>query len=187
MHIVYEFITASSSAKLAWSEARRRLSFSHDDYILHRGRIFYKAINGLRLAYHRLLPLGGHRGADTVCRKLAQFYHWEGMKGGCDEFVKRCEVCNAQATASLPDVRSHSLTEPPHPFHTIYIHHKTAMPRSLDNEFHYILVVVCGLTSFTIANPCTRHFCRYDAQGARRKGVYHSHHSPCTQERQWPT
>eukprot|EP00965_Chrysotila_dentata_P179034 5912239-Pleurochrysis_carterae.AAC.1 len=27
------------------------------------------------------------------------------------------------------------------------------MPRSLDTEFHYILVVVCGLTRFTIAIP----------------------------------
>eukprot|EP00965_Chrysotila_dentata_P074316 2454460-Pleurochrysis_carterae.AAC.1 len=27
------------------------------------------------------------------------------------------------------------------------------MPRSLDTEFHYILVVVCGLTCFTIAIP----------------------------------
>eukprot|EP00965_Chrysotila_dentata_P032678 1089029-Pleurochrysis_carterae.AAC.1 len=27
------------------------------------------------------------------------------------------------------------------------------MPRSLDTEFHYFLVVVCGLTRFTIAIP----------------------------------
>eukprot|EP00965_Chrysotila_dentata_P185076 6110536-Pleurochrysis_carterae.AAC.1 len=27
------------------------------------------------------------------------------------------------------------------------------MPRSLDTEFHYVLVVVCGLTRFTIAIP----------------------------------
>eukprot|EP00965_Chrysotila_dentata_P161789 5343660-Pleurochrysis_carterae.AAC.1 len=62
------------------------------------------------------------------------------MKGDCDEFVRRCEVCNARTTATLSHVRSHSLTEPPHPFHTIYVDHKT-MPRSLDTEFHYILVV----------------------------------------------
>eukprot|EP00965_Chrysotila_dentata_P143802 4751386-Pleurochrysis_carterae.AAC.1 len=55
-------------------------------------------------------------------------------------------------TATLPHVRSHSLTEPPHPFHTICVDHKT-MLRSLDTEFHYILVVVCGLTRFTIAIP----------------------------------
>eukprot|EP00965_Chrysotila_dentata_P173427 5725310-Pleurochrysis_carterae.AAC.1 len=74
------------------------------------------------------------------------------MKGDCDEFVRRCEVCNARMTATLPYVRSHSLTEPPHPCHTIYVDHKT-MPRSLDTEFNYILVVVCGLTRFTIAIP----------------------------------
>eukprot|EP00965_Chrysotila_dentata_P227190 6195849-Pleurochrysis_carterae.AAC.1 len=50
LRVVYESITAPSSAKSAWSEARRRLSFSHDDYTLHRGRIFYKALNGLQLA-----------------------------------------------------------------------------------------------------------------------------------------
>eukprot|EP00965_Chrysotila_dentata_P037143 1235965-Pleurochrysis_carterae.AAC.1 len=49
LRVVHESITASSAAKLAWSEARRRLSFSHDDYTLHRGRIFYKALDGLRL------------------------------------------------------------------------------------------------------------------------------------------
>eukprot|EP00965_Chrysotila_dentata_P029548 982550-Pleurochrysis_carterae.AAC.1 len=27
------------------------------------------------------------------------------------------------------------------------------MPRSLDTEFHYVLVAVCGLTRFTIAIP----------------------------------
>eukprot|EP00965_Chrysotila_dentata_P168536 5565288-Pleurochrysis_carterae.AAC.1 len=27
------------------------------------------------------------------------------------------------------------------------------MPRSLDTKFHYILVVVCGLTRFTIVIP----------------------------------
>eukprot|EP00965_Chrysotila_dentata_P048077 1594638-Pleurochrysis_carterae.AAC.1 len=27
------------------------------------------------------------------------------------------------------------------------------MPRSLDTEFHYILVVVCGLTHLTISIP----------------------------------
>eukprot|EP00965_Chrysotila_dentata_P169042 5582417-Pleurochrysis_carterae.AAC.1 len=75
-----------------------------------------------------------------MCRKLTQFYHWEGMKGDCDEFVRRCEICNAQMTTTLPHVRRHSLTEPLHPFHTIYEDHKT-MSRSLDTKFHYILVV----------------------------------------------
>eukprot|EP00965_Chrysotila_dentata_P122340 4044057-Pleurochrysis_carterae.AAC.1 len=66
-------------------------------------------------------------------------------------------------TATLPHVRSHSFTEPPHPFHTIYGDHKT-MPRSLDTEFHYVLVVVCGLTRFTIdCNTRARHLCRHDA------------------------
>eukprot|EP00965_Chrysotila_dentata_P013091 431991-Pleurochrysis_carterae.AAC.1 len=89
-----------------------------------------------------------------MCRKLTQFYDCEGMKSDCDEFVRRCEVCNARMTATLPHVRSHTLTEPPHPFHTI-VDHKT-MPRSLDNEFHYILVVVCGLTRFRtlLQSPC---------------------------------
>eukprot|EP00965_Chrysotila_dentata_P221063 6192169-Pleurochrysis_carterae.AAC.4 len=87
-----------------------------------------------------------------MCRKLAQFYHWEGMKGECDKFVKQYQNCDPRTTASLPEVRSHSLTEPPNPFHTTYIDHKT-MPRSLNTKFHYILVVVCRLTRFTIAIP----------------------------------
>eukprot|EP00965_Chrysotila_dentata_P053662 1780319-Pleurochrysis_carterae.AAC.2 len=94
----------------------------------------------LSMAYHRLLPVGGHRGSDTTCRKLTHFYHWEDMKGDCDEFVRRCEVYNPRMTATLPHVRSHSLTELPHPFHTIYVDHKT-MPRSLNTAFHYIIVV----------------------------------------------
>eukprot|EP00965_Chrysotila_dentata_P174512 5760459-Pleurochrysis_carterae.AAC.1 len=49
LRVVHESITASSAAMLAWSEARRRLSFSHDDYTLHRARIFYKALDSLRL------------------------------------------------------------------------------------------------------------------------------------------
>eukprot|EP00965_Chrysotila_dentata_P071290 2355985-Pleurochrysis_carterae.AAC.1 len=112
LRVVHASITASSSAKVAWSEAHRRLSFSHDDYTLHRGRIFYKALDALRRvvpvsrrfalvqAYHRLLPLGGHRGTETRCRKLTRFYHWEGMKGDCNEFVRRCEVCNARTIHS---------------------------------------------------------------------------------------
>eukprot|EP00965_Chrysotila_dentata_P236125 6201144-Pleurochrysis_carterae.AAC.2 len=74
------------------------------------------------------------------------------MKGDCDEFVKRCEVCNAETTASLTHLRSHPLTEPPRHFHTISVDHKT-MARSLDSEFHYILILVCGLIRFTIAIP----------------------------------
>eukprot|EP00965_Chrysotila_dentata_P243292 6205339-Pleurochrysis_carterae.AAC.5 len=38
VRVVHESITASSSMKLAWSEARRWLSFSHDDYTLATSR-----------------------------------------------------------------------------------------------------------------------------------------------------
>eukprot|EP00965_Chrysotila_dentata_P042802 1420829-Pleurochrysis_carterae.AAC.1 len=72
-------------------------------------------------------------------------------------------------TATLPHVRSHSPTEPPHPFHTIYVDHKT-MPRSLDTEFHYSLVE-CGMRVDTLhyCNSCTRHLCGHDAASARGK------------------
>eukprot|EP00965_Chrysotila_dentata_P080683 2661819-Pleurochrysis_carterae.AAC.1 len=62
------------------------------------------------------------------------------MKGDCNEFVTRCEVCNARRLLRYhmyAAIHSQSLRIPL--TRSMWMH-KT-MPRSLDTKFHYILIV----------------------------------------------
>ena len=158
-------LAASSESLRGLPEARRRrvrrLAQLHTRKF---GRLYRLTDEGLRLllpqqrrfdllrAYHCLLELGGHRGAVAMYSRIARIYFWDGMYADCETFVQHCEVCHARDSHQAIAVRHTPLPDPPHPFHTIYIDYKT-MPRSANSEYKNILIVVCGLTRFTIAIP----------------------------------
>eukprot|EP00965_Chrysotila_dentata_P160787 5309715-Pleurochrysis_carterae.AAC.1 len=88
---------------------------------------------------HRLLETGGHRGAAALASRLRRNYYWDGMLTYCEQMCQHCQICRGRDTPSAGgNVATGVIQDPPFPFHTINIDHKTVTaPRS--TGYHYIL------------------------------------------------
>eukprot|EP00965_Chrysotila_dentata_P081568 2693041-Pleurochrysis_carterae.AAC.1 len=97
---------------------------------------------------------GGHRDAAASASRLRRNYYWDGMlTHHCEQMCQHCQVCRDRDTPSAGGhVATGVIQDPPFPFHTISIDHKTVTaPRS--TGYQYILVVVDMLTRFVTAVP----------------------------------
>eukprot|EP00965_Chrysotila_dentata_P252402 6210656-Pleurochrysis_carterae.AAC.5 len=150
-----------------WSKLRTRVAKAHQSFyslengILKRGTKYgwrtvvprQKCFDLVR-TMHRLLETGGHRGAAAFASRLRRnFYCWDGILTYCEQMCHHCQICRGRDTPSAGGHVDNGVTQdPPFPFHTISIDHKTVTaPRA--TGYQYILAAVDMLTRFVTAIP----------------------------------
>jgi hypothetical protein len=131
-------------------------------YTIHDGVVKIKTQLGLRVmvptekrwalvkTYHTL-PEYIHAGRDRLYARISAHFHWYGMLSDCARFIKHCEVCGDRQVTGFSKTSRGLIPIPDHPFHTLYIDHKGPLLES--GGYKYILVVVCGLTGYTVYIP----------------------------------
>ena len=187
---VHESLAVTEALASQWSPARLRQARRHRaKYCLHLGRIHAMTKNGPRLyvpfqlryalvsVTHRALDLGGHRGTEPLYNQIGSRYYWDGMLSDCEEVVSRCEVCRVRDLSHQLHPRFAAMPDPPHPFHTIYIDYKD-VPGSKDGAKSAILIVVDGLTRYTIAIPVGEKTAE-ETFASLAKHVFAWHSYPC--------
>eukprot|EP00965_Chrysotila_dentata_P064440 2136069-Pleurochrysis_carterae.AAC.1 len=61
-----------------------------------------------------------------MANRLRQQYYWDGMLTHCEQMCQHCEVCrNRDVPSSCGAVAQQVMKDPPFPFHTVSIDHKT--------------------------------------------------------------
>ena len=83
--------------------------------------------------------------------QISKRYYWSGMYTDCVDFVNRCEVCLVRRARRAPYAHeARAAPTPARPFHSIAIDIKGPLATTTRGN-SYILVVVCLLTRFVIA------------------------------------
>eukprot|EP00965_Chrysotila_dentata_P114495 3783933-Pleurochrysis_carterae.AAC.1 len=61
-----------------------------------------------------------------MANRLRQHYYWEGMLTRCEQMCQHCHLCrNRDTPSSSGAVSTQVMKDPPFPFHTGSIDHKT--------------------------------------------------------------
>eukprot|EP00965_Chrysotila_dentata_P034920 1162356-Pleurochrysis_carterae.AAC.1 len=154
IRFIRESYTASKEDKETWSRQRMRMAREHAlTHVLDLNGLF-GSLNGPRVlvprqrcfalvhACHRLLETGGHRGAAAMANRLRQHIYWGGMLTHCEQMCQHREVCrNREIPSSGRAVSTQVMKDPPFPFQTVSIDHKTVTaPKG--TKYQYILAVV---------------------------------------------
>ena len=160
---IHESVTATASSCETWPTQRRLLAQRHRrQYTLSAGVLCHVSVWGYLImvphqrrfellhVFHTKLDHGGHRGGGSLYRSLQKLFWWDGMYTDAMEFVHHCEVCEGRRLAALRPTQATALPEPPFPFHTLHLDHKTLCP---SGGFEYLLIVVDRLTRFCFAKP----------------------------------
>ena len=163
LRFVYESLTATATIMESWNKQRKRTANTHTQHYIiehevlkrvtpwgHLQLVPHQRRYELLHVYHTKLDHGGHGGGQKLYDHLRRHYMWDGMWTDCEQFVAHCEVCSSRRTTQLKPTLGGMLHEPPFPFHTVHIDHKTL---SESGGFNYVLIVTCRLTRFTMAIP----------------------------------
>ena len=162
---IIESLTAVDEDRDAWSKPRARRAIRHEnsymimnELLQHLTNVGPKIVVPIRKradllhAHHCVPPIGAHRGERQLYAAIRKYFTWPSLYTDCCDHVARCEVCRDRDPQGFGRVPSATLGTPPYPFHTIYIDHKK-VPRKSKDGYKVILIVVCGLTRYTLAIP----------------------------------
>eukprot|EP00965_Chrysotila_dentata_P142509 4711043-Pleurochrysis_carterae.AAC.1 len=133
LRFIKESLLATKEEMETWSKSRMRLAKEHrtsyllKDGILKRGTKYgwrtvvpWQKCFDLVRATHRLLEIGGYRGAAALTSRLRRNYYWDGMLTHCEQMCQHCQICRGRDTPSAGGHVATGITQdPPFPFHTI--------------------------------------------------------------------
>ena len=106
------------------------------------------------ISLHHDSLLSCHQGINRVALTIKQRYYFPQLQQRVYDYIKSCQTC--QSRKSAKDTERPFETNIPtsySPFHTVYCDLKV-MPESFASH-KYLLVLVCGITRFTILAPLT--------------------------------